>query len=474
MTPGNADWGRAHKVNVSYKSHVEFARIWAGFYLICEGGGGPTVLGPSGKSGYVCSNTGALTGVNSNLMRWTEAIGGSAAHEAGHTYGLAHKDDNPPTDPCVKKPEDWGYPLIPGEDAWYRHLMPTGCNLTGLHRTTYRRHFSIRDYGILATNVGLAIETMHNWDLINPNAESATSLAIDFLSPLSTVNIAWSYAGSRSPWINPVVSGPTGVAVFKGKTYNKFRITWSIGNPTWKTPGVVAGGAVFHIGTAFTGADFNQPDPIIIQSVTLLDSSFQPLALNPSLPSYDTGTADKANNQFVLQFLAPASAPELRMSGATVIQLPQLATIDAMGEGLRPLARGGRPIRPWSSTECSEGRLQDNVSCVVAKLDQEPHIIESYTTDQLGVINCGQGALPDLSQGDDQSGKAREGFVRDDVRTCAGTQQDPFPSAVVYVVATFVDPNTRHYDPVIGAYVTGPVTSKLYYQFAGIRRREFQ
>ena len=37
-------------------------------------------------------------------------------------------------------------------------------------------------------------------------------------------------------------------------------------------------------------------------------------------------------------------------------------------------------------------------------------------------------------------------------------------------MATFVDPNARHYDPVKKAYVVGPVTSKLYYQFAGIRR----
>ncbi len=53
---------------------------------------------------------------------------------------------------------------------------------------------------------------------------------------------------------------------------------------------------------------------------------------------------------------------------------------------------------------------------------------------------------------------------------CAGSQRDPFPSTTVYIVATFVDPSVKHYDPSKKGYVVGPVTSKLYYQFAGIRK----
>src|SRR6516164_6451211 len=50
-----------------------------------------------------------------------QAIGGSAAHEAGHTYGLAHSDDDPPIDPC--KPSQAGPPPTLGEDAFNKHLM---------------------------------------------------------------------------------------------------------------------------------------------------------------------------------------------------------------------------------------------------------------------------------------------------------------------------------------------------------------
>jgi hypothetical protein len=53
---------------------------------------------------------------------------------------------------------------------------------------------------------------------------------------------------------------------------------------------------------------------------------------------------------------------------------------------------------------------------------------------------------------------------------CAGAQRDPFPSATVYIIASFVDPNAMHFDPVSNRYIIGPVTSKVFYQFAGIRQ----
>src|SRR5712692_11053781 len=44
---------------------------------------------------------------------------------------------------------------------------------------------------------------------------------------------------------------------------------------------------------------------------------------------------------------------------------------------------------------------------------------------------------------------------------CAGVQRDLFPSTTVYVIATFVEPSAKHYDPVKKAYVVGPLTSKV-------------
>jgi hypothetical protein len=499
----DADWGRARNIGGGIVGDEDFARVWAGFYTVCEGGAGPKDIYPPANSNvswdphpgipvgviesnhrpYRCSTTGALTGGNATLEHWAEAIGGSAAHEAGHTYGLTHRDDNPASDLC--DPIQQGYAPNPGEDRWNEHLMPSGCNLTGPDRTI-RRHFSNRDYGILAANVGLSVETMHVWELVNPNREAAERLDIDVLSPLPKINILpWNYSGPQSPWLDPTVSEPLGTAMFEGKTYNKFRITWSVGNQAWiwsdngHVFGTVTSGQTFRVGTTFIGTNVNQPDPIIIQNITLLhchqdphgDTQCSPLALGPHLPSYGTGTVDAKKHQLLMPFLPPASAPGLRMVSATISQLPQLATIDALvGEG-RLFTRDGRGIQPWVSTKCKGGRLRDGVRCVLARLDQKPHVAATYNN----ATDCGQGAPPALPVEEDQSANSAAGLVTLHtfaVPICASTYRDPFPSATVYVVATFVDPKAKHFDAAKHSYVVGPVASKVYYQFAGIRHLE--
>ena len=187
-------WGDAQETDTGDMVNPDFARVWAGTYAkICEGGDG----NPMG-----CSPPGALKGSNSTLERWAQAIGGTAAHEGGHTYGLAHSDDDPPIGANTASSAPGP---AAGEDGVTRHLMPNGCNLTGEDRASFRRHFSNRDFGLLATNVGLTVQTVHNWDMINPNSTAASSLTMDVLSAQSSLAIDWSWAGTTSPWINPVV-----------------------------------------------------------------------------------------------------------------------------------------------------------------------------------------------------------------------------------------------------------------------------
>jgi hypothetical protein len=312
---------------------------------------------------------------------------------------------------------------------------------------------------------------MHNWDLVNPNAQQAASLAIDFLSPLPAISIAWTYGGNESPWLNPTVSGPSGTASFKGTTYNTFRITWAAGNPAWTnpSPGLVAGGAVFHVGATFTGVDFNQPDPIIIQDVTLLDASSNPLALHPRLPSYDAGSLDSASGDYAIRFFAPPGAPDLRLETATVYQLPQLATIDSLVDEGHPVTRDGRAIESWSRATCAPAALNEGVACLVANRAQRPHVEVVHRLGDPGVYDCSRGVPPRPIRGNSK-GRDSVGKIDYEGPICAGTMRDPFPSAVVYVTATFVDPKAKHYDPVAKDYVVGPVTSKVYYQLAGIRK----
>ncbi len=452
---GNGDtWGLARDTDIPGATDVDFARVWAGTYTTCEGSD------PMGG----CS-TGTLTGAGATLGRWADAIGGTAAHEAGHTYGLLHADDDPPSDTVEPGP-----PPTPGEDSYHRHLMPAGRNLTGPDRAGYRRHFSDRTYSLLAADIGLSIQTMHNWDLKNPNAEEAHSLTIDFLSVLPALTLSGPYTGERSPWIDPVVTGPTGTATFRGATYNRYSITWSTANPIWQgsTPGIVPGGGDFHIGATFLGVDFDQPDPIIVQDVTLFDAASNPLTLHPRLPIYDAGTLDAADGTYAIHFFAPPAAPSLRLENVTVYQLPRVAAIASMVGAGEPKTRSGEPIRPWTVSTCQPARLRDGARCVVASLAQKPHVEVVHRVGEPGVYDC-SGGIPQVdrpSRGKPDSLRAPdfEGPI------CAGVARDLFPSTTVYIIATAVDPQAKYYDPQLKRYVVGPLTSKVFLQVAGVRR----
>jgi len=446
-------WGLAEDVDLKDQVNVDFARVWGGTYTQCEGGNG--VLG--------CSMTGSLTGANSTLDRWAEAIGGTAAHEGGHNYGLAHTDDNPVNSTCKS-----GLGERPGEDSFDHHLMPAGCNLDGESRAGSRRHFSDRTFGLLATNVGLTIETMHNWDLVNPNAQEATSLTIEFLSKKNAVTTDWWFGGAESPWIEPKVSGVLGTANWQGQQWNRFSITWKKPNPSWigGTPGVLPGGAQFHIGATFTGVDFNQPDPIIIQKITLFDSGSAALALFPRLPMYDSGTLDPATGDFALHIypdLAINRNP-LILEESLLLQLPRVASIESMMRDGKPLAFDGQAIDPWSVTRCEPlSGQRETAVCRLGNLADKPHVEVTHVLGEPGVYDCTQGAPRTGARGDNRRDPD------DAIPVCAGTARDPFPSTTLYVIATFTDPKAKHYDPEKKEMVEGPVTSKVFYQFAGVR-----
>jgi hypothetical protein len=75
-TNGNSSgvlFGQAEAVDTGDADVVDHSRVWAGSY-----------------GAYCGTPGGQLDGANNTLDRWAYGIGGTAAHEAGHNYGLAH------------------------------------------------------------------------------------------------------------------------------------------------------------------------------------------------------------------------------------------------------------------------------------------------------------------------------------------------------------------------------------------------
>lgn len=405
-----------------------FARVWAGTYQSMLGGAG-----------------GALNGANSTLQRWAFAIGGTAAHEGGHTYGLTH-----PNGETVKA----------GEDPIGTHIMPRGCALTNEQRAGARRHFDDTSFSILASNVGLSVQTIHNWDFTNPNSAAASSLQITVLSTQPSLTLSWTYLGDLSPWNSPTVT-PSGTANFQGTNFNQYLVTWSTAK-SWAngTPGNVGPGVTFHVGTTFSGVDLSQSNPIILTQIALLDGSGNPLTLQPRMIGYDAGALDGSDGNLNFNFINPDPARPLILANLAVSELPRVASIDSMVPGATLKSWQGLPITPWKSERqvaapggTSEGRrevtIKDVYKVPLAKLSQSRHI------------------FIDVKPEDCKRPAAIKDGNPDDELCQPGITVDLFPSTTMYITATVIDPQAKHWDPAQAKFVVGPLESKLFYQVAG-------
>jgi hypothetical protein len=420
-SPTSWTWGLAQNVDTGDPTVIDYARVWAGTYQKTAGD----------------ASGGALNGANSTLDRWARSIGGTAAHEGGHNYGLSHSD---------------GLVLRAGEDVLTHHVMAAGSNFSDEDRASYRRHFSDNEYSILAANVGLSVQTMWNWDFINPNAQTATRLRMTFLSNQPSLTVAGPYTGNLSPWSAPTVSAALGTQTYRGVTYNRYQVTWSTGQ-AWSggAAGQVAGGATFHVGTGFVGVNYNLPDPIIITQVDLLDSGGSVLALHPRLIDFDSGALDAADGSFAINAINFDAVP-LLISDVRVSMFARQLSINSMISGeARMTDIFGQPMRPWRET-----RVAVRSAAVAAKADVRIPIAnlreERQYVQRVDQRSC---ARDDRSAGPDTRG----------CRT--GMSVSLFPSTAVLVMATVTDPNARHWDARRRAYVNGPVTTRVFYQIAG-------
>lgn len=421
VTATGHTWGQAENVDTGDATAFDHARVWAGTYQQFAGGAG-----------------GALTGAGSTLDRWARSIGGTTAHEGGHNYGLSHSD---------------GLVVKPGEDALTRHIMASGSHYTDEQRAGYRRHFSDDEYSILAANVGLSVQTMWNWDFVNPNAQTARKIRLTFLSPQASLAVAGPYTGPLSPWSAPTVSASLGTQMFKGVSYHRFEVTWSTGQ-AWSggTAGQVVGGGTFHVGTGFTGTDYNTPDPIIIIQVDLLDAGNAVLGLHPRLVDFDSGTLDAADGSFALNAINMDAAP-IELSNVAVQLFTRQVSINAMvADAKRPTDIFGLPLRP-TATRLVELRASvlkrgESVRVPVAKLSDKRQYVQIVDR-----AACGKG---------DRSDDKR------DTRGCrTGMTVTLFPATSLLLTATVTDPAAKHWDRRAKAYVTGPVITRIFYQIAG-------
>jgi hypothetical protein len=426
-------YGLAQNVDIGDAALIDHGRVWGGVYAnVCGTPGGP------------------LDGANNTVERWANGIGGTAAHEAGHNYGLSHSTV-----------------LHAGEDPIVNHIMPAGGNIPCTDRVGHLRHFSDEDYGILANNVGLTVQSLANWDFINPNANNASGLRMEVLSLSTTLTPTWSYtgAGSRNPWLAPTISGPLGTKVFKGTVYNRFLVTWNAPEP-WVSgtpgslPGIVRGGEQFHVGASFAEEDLlNTSTQVVISDIVLLDGAGNPLALHPRVPTF--GSAALASDGSFVFDLANLAAVNLELRNLRAFVLPRQLDINSMifsKPGVIDFFDvQGQKVQPWrevqiptklslpagSADKPGEARL------TLANLFKDPRNVRRKTN----------------ADSNDSPSFANENN-RPPLRALL---TDPFPGATVMVTGELVEPGVPIWDPAQQKYLPGDLITNLFLQVAGER-----
>lgn len=432
---GNLFGVSALGTNTNDADAQDFTRVWAASFDDAYGGAG-----------------GALNGTNSTRERWATAIGSTTSHEIAHNYGVTH---------CAAGP-------LAGEDGPTNHIMNTGnvagqgCSYTdtvnGNDRAGIRRHFSDQGYEVLAHNVGLNIMTVYNWDLMNPNAEDAHELEITLLSNAASLSLSSWWNGSRSPWRDPTISRVcTNCETFQGTNYNKFVLDFSV-DKSWigGTDGVVPGGAEFHI-----GAGFAESDLVIVWDTELKDSGGSPLTLHPRMVGFNRGAADLSSGDFAMaMYNTDSAAGDLTIRDLRIQYLPRLVDINAMivGEEMRDVR--GILIEPHASCDPKHCKPRRDFNLGNTRRFHLGNLTDDRFVDIIhDASDCDVNAVT-LAGADMEGGSLK--YCMD------GNSLSLFPSTSIYVTATIVDPNARYFDRVTGAYVNGPLETRVFYQFVGI------
>lgn len=434
-TPSDARWqvvgigsdaspdlfGVASDVDTGDAVAQDFARVFADTFGVEYGGAG-----------------GVLNGANSTLDRWANAIAGTTSHEAGHNYGLGHSAS-------ISQPT---------EDDRKNHLMASGSSggLTGADRVK-DRHFSDESFEILAANIGLYQQTVSNWDFINPNNTAADGFVITVLvDPSAGAPAAGSiYTGTLSPWNNVSISAD-GSEMFQGANYNRYRIAftepkgWANGDA-----GEVGAGVEFHVGVGLTTA--------YIVRETELRSGATVLGLRPRVVGYTVdGSFDPENGDFHVTLSNADEGAPLVVSDIEILHLPRTVAIDEMVTGGGLVSPDGLEIAPWRAWDpgASEIEVSDTANLSLGNLANPRAVDYTFETEP----GCKRGIVkpPPI---EDATGFGEVEYCPE------GRVLGLFPAARVYVKATVTDPEAIFFDAAQGRFVTGPLSTRVFFQVPG-------
>jgi hypothetical protein len=400
----------------------------------------------------------------SNLVapeEWATAISNLIVHEASHNYGTGHADSIPQ--------------LNSVEDASGNHFIADpGHGATATRFATALNHHSDESYEKMAHSMGLAAQTVTNWDFVNPNSVTADRFVIKIValapSGQSTLSEGWVYSGAMSPWSDAYLNLVGGV-YFQGVQHDEYELEFhSIQQWNNGPAGQIPAGAPFHAGATIDGG------PYVVTGAQLWSVGMQ-LPLNPRMVDFNGTTGFRLMPGNVPGFSVTLSNPQpqrgpLLITDVDIQFSPRMIDIETMMAGAVPRGLDDRPAalytraptkaRPEIPTRAALRRQRfvlgrKPVVIPVAALTDPRHVMVTQA-------GCGRETRSDARP---PLAPASPPWLDNDGQCSSATALSLFPATFVYVTATIVDPRARHWDARRRLMVRGPVASRVFFQVAG-------
>ena len=401
--PALDDWNYLFGMSDSIENDPDdndFGRVWAGAFGAWDE---------------------AWQGTNSTVERWARTIGETAAHEAGHNYGLVHPD----------------YYADPN------HIMTTDMDITPEERATLDRYWKWNNYN-------------HLMGVLGPRAPMSMSMSF----PNDTTSRIRELHGrlhSRHDILDlePISAGggfgplpfDTVKIIELGKDANYDDGSWYEYEVRW-----TGGAGVYSGQEGRLAAAFGQDADFVFDSVVPYDGQGNPVALNLPLVSCTTGALD-ANDSFSIPLTNHGQA-DLTIENFCLRAMPYMIDMASMNPQYQNEFLTTFGILIAASDEITAG---------------EPVVLEAGKTVEFALGNYDawmQQAIDSFDTG--------ENMLEDDVflnlphGTILPEFWSIFPSAYLYLTFDVVLPDQMLWDAGAGKYIEGDLVTTMYVQTSGM------
>lgn len=362
----------------------------------------------------------AWQGANSTVERWARTIGETAAHEAGHNYGLRHPD----------------YYADPN------HIMTTDRDISAEQRATLDRYWKSTNYSHLMGVLGPRAPMSCVMAFDNPAADKIHEMRVRFHSQHDIVDLEPISAGGGfgpMPFADLKIVALGKDASFRDGSWHQYELQWTDG------AGVESGQS------GRLPAGFGQASDFVFDSVVAYDGQGEPL--DAVLPMISCGAGSVGPNGALTIPMANPGQADLLLDNLQLRAMPYMLDLVSMSpQYLDEFLTTFGVLVKASDQQAANGPILLEAG---KSIDFGIGNYDAWEQQARAAFDVGSGMLED-----DLLLNLPHGTVPPDFYAM-------FPDAYLYLSCDVILPDQMLWDPLAGQYVEGNLVTTMHVQMSG-------